>query len=78
MAATDPGSNLFFVDAQYFERFGIEDNSPERLFRPFNFSPALGPEDLHLLMTEDGRAKPPAEDILLPEVRIPKRFRFDR
>jgi hypothetical protein len=78
VAANDPGSNLFFVDARYFERFGIRDNSPERLFRPFNFTPALGPQDLHVVMTEDGRAKPPAEDIVLDEVRIPKRFRFDR
>jgi len=27
------GPNAFFVDAQYFERFGIEDNSPEALFK---------------------------------------------
>ena len=26
------GPNAFFVEAQYFERFGIEDNSPEALF----------------------------------------------
>ena len=24
--------NAFFVDAQYFERFGIEDNSPEKIW----------------------------------------------
>jgi len=78
VAANEVGSNLFFVDGQYYERFGIEDNSPERLFRPFNFDPPLGPQDLHLVMTEDGRAKPPAEDIVLDEVRIQKRFRFDR
>jgi hypothetical protein len=26
--------NLFFVDAPYFERFGLEDNSPMRLYQP--------------------------------------------
>ena len=28
------GLNLFFVDAQYFPSFGIEDNSPTTLYRP--------------------------------------------
>ncbi len=78
VAANEVGSNLFFVDAQYYERFGIKDNSPERLFRPFNFDAPLSPDDLHLVMTKDHRAKPPAEDITLDEVRIEKRFRFDR
>ena len=78
VAANELGANLFFVDARYYERFGIEDNSPERLFVPFNYDLALGPEHLHLVMTEDHRAKPPAEDITIDEVRIPKRFRFDR
>ncbi len=78
VGANEVGSNLFFVDARYYERFGIQDNSPERLFRPLRLYPTVGPEDLHVLMTEDGRAKPPAEDIVLDEVRIPKRFRFDR
>lgn len=78
VAANEVGSNLFFVDSQYFDRFGIRDNSPERLFRPFNFDEPLGSEDLHLVMTADGRAQPPAEDIVLDEVRIEKRFRFDR
>lgn len=30
------GPNVFFVDKQYFDRFGIEDNSPVTLYRtPF-------------------------------------------
>ena len=28
------GGNAFFVDAQYYPLFGLEDNSPETLFRP--------------------------------------------
>jgi hypothetical protein len=31
------GNNLFFVDRQYYERFGLEDNSPERFYHPPNF-----------------------------------------
>ena len=27
------GNNLFFVDTQYYERFGLKDNSPERFYR---------------------------------------------
>jgi hypothetical protein len=32
------GNNLIFVDAQYYPLFGLEDNSPERFYRP----PAFG------------------------------------
>ncbi|MCG6919905.1 MAG: hypothetical protein LJF15_02300 [Acidobacteria bacterium] len=78
VAANELGANLFFVDSRYYERFNIKDNSPERLFVPFNYDVALGPEHFDLVMTEDHRAKPPAEDITIDEVRIPKRFRFDR
>ena len=28
------GPNVFFVDEKYFARFGIEDNSPAKLFKP--------------------------------------------
>jgi hypothetical protein len=31
------GNNLFFVDRQYYDRFGLEDNSPERFYRPPDF-----------------------------------------
>jgi hypothetical protein len=34
------GPNAFFVDAKYFERFGIEDNSPEALFKMKPAEPA--------------------------------------
>jgi hypothetical protein len=78
VAVSDPGINLFFVDARYYDRFGIKDNSPERFYRPYGFVAALGPEDLSQVMSPDGQALPPAEDILLPEVRIEKRYRLDR
>ena len=31
------GSNLFFVDRKYFDRFELEDNAPERFYRPPDF-----------------------------------------
>ena len=67
------GINLFFVDRRYYPRFGIRDNSPSALFRPYNLGPTYSPEDIRA-----GTAPPPAEDIVMPEVRIWKRYRFDR
>jgi hypothetical protein len=78
VAVNERGINLFFVDDRYYKRFGIKDNSPEKLFRPYNYNRPLGPQDLHQIMSEDRRALPPAEDIVLDEVRIQKRFRLDR
>ena len=34
---TKAGINLFFVDQTYYDRFGIEDNSPAKLYRPPSF-----------------------------------------
>lgn len=31
------GSNLFFVDSKYYNRFKLKDNSPERFYHPPNF-----------------------------------------
>jgi hypothetical protein len=52
------GPNVFFVEAQYYERFGIEDNSPKKIFNylPEDFlknrkgggTPVLGPKNLLL------------------------------
>jgi len=75
VAVNSPGINLFFVDAQYFERFGIRDNSPRRFYRSRT---PLGPDDLGLVMAPDGRAVAPAEDLVFDEIQIPKRFRLDR
>lgn len=36
------GNNLFFVDRQYYPRFGLKDNSPERFYRPPNFGVEKG------------------------------------
>jgi hypothetical protein len=78
VAVNERGINLFFVDARYYGRFAIKDNSPQRLFRPYNYNRPLGPQDLHQIMSEDRRALPPAVDIVQDEVRIEKRFRLDR
>jgi hypothetical protein len=65
------GNNLFFVDAPYFPRFGIRDNSPERFYHP----PAFG-------LTTGGRApngrglppSPPGSELEWEAFRIPKRM----
>lgn len=31
------GNNIFFVDRQYYDRFGIEDNSPDKIYTPTVF-----------------------------------------
>ena len=72
VGATYRGINLFFVDARYFARFGIADNSPAALYRPLNFRGTLDPQAIR----QDGL--PSSEDLVLPETVVPKRFRFDR
>jgi hypothetical protein len=73
------GVNLFFVDAIYFDRFGIGDNSPERLYRPYRGTYQVAPDRLSLLVDEDGRPQPPQDhDLVWDEVRIEKRFLIDR
>jgi hypothetical protein len=73
VATNSRGVNLFFVDRQYYARFGIADNSPAAFFRPYNLGPTFSPEDI-----KAGTAPPPSEDIVMDEVRIEKRYRFDR
>jgi hypothetical protein len=67
------GVNLFFVDRTYYPRFGLRDNSPARFFRPYNFGTPFAPEDIAA-----GTAPPRPRDLVLDEVRIKKKFRFDR
>ena len=56
------GVNLFFVDAKYFPLFGIEDNSPERFYRPPQFGLESGGR------APNGRGAPPYES--KPELTI--------
>ncbi|MEN8180943.1 MAG: hypothetical protein ABFS46_00250, partial [Myxococcota bacterium] len=37
------GPNAFFVDARYYDRFGISDNSPEAMFTMWKLSPESPP-----------------------------------
>ncbi|HRY30666.1 MAG TPA: hypothetical protein P5079_11600 [Elusimicrobiota bacterium] len=63
---TSRGSNLFFVDKKYFERFKLADNSPAKLYRPQkDFTPETAPT-------------PTGEDLVVPEFRIKKEWIFDR
>ncbi len=67
------GYNLFFVDRQYYGRFGLSDNSPAALYRPNNFRLSYSLEDLRR-----GTRPAPAPDIVMDEVRIRKKFCLDR
>lgn len=73
VGVTERGVNLFFVDRQYSARFGMGDNSPARLFRPYNYVRVYREADLR-----SGVVPPPSPDLLLEPQRIEKRLRFDR
>ena len=69
------GPNAFFVDAQYYDRFGIEDNSPSKMYREL-------PDD----MKNDPRAEHGHHGVPWPEGKdkliyknlvIEKKFIFD-
>jgi hypothetical protein len=60
------GPNCFFVDAQYYDRFGIKDNEPAKIFTMWQAPP--GPTEF-----------PPGEDTLKwGAFEIQKKIHFDR
>jgi hypothetical protein len=60
------GPNCFFVDAQYYDRFGIEDNAPAKIFTMWQAPP--GPTEF-----------PPGKDTLKwGAFEIQKKIHFDR
>ena len=58
---TRNGVNLFFVERRYFDAFGLDDNAPERLYRP----PQYGRE--HGGRAPNGRGWPPFESFTVDE-----------
>jgi hypothetical protein len=66
------GPNLFFVDAKYFDRFGIEDNSPAKMISPKvrEVSEMQEPADLSALLGDPV--------LQWKELRIEKKFILDR
>jgi len=70
------GPNLIFVDEKYYDRFGIEDNSPSALYR------ALPAELMNAQSVRSGREGvpwPPGQDKLVWEnLVIEKKFILDR
>jgi len=70
------GNNAFFVDGQYYDRFAIADNAPEKLFHANPLAAALldrSPQG------RDGVPFSPGNDVLHWDAfDIPKKFRFDR
>ena len=70
-------NDAIFVDAKYFDRFGIDDNSPAKLFH----SPTNGWWE-HINRAPQGRGNTPfkpGNDVLhVGSKTIPKKFRVDR
>lgn len=70
------GGNVFFVAKEYFPLFGIEDNSPEKLFRP----PADWVKALDT--SPQGRNGVPFDEksryLTYKDLKIEKKFIFDR
>jgi len=65
------GNNLFFVDRQYYARFGLKDNSPERFYRPPSFGVEKGGR------APNGRGSPRFEtrpELVWKKLVIPKKI----
>ena len=62
------GPNMFFVDAQYFDRFGIEDNSPQAL---------MSPELKKIIETQGVEPKLGKPFLRWKDLRIEKKLRHD-
>ncbi len=70
------GPNVFFVDAKYYDRFGIEDNSPINMYR--KLSDALMERSI-VKMGRDGVPWSEGKDTLTwKELVIEKKFILDR
>ena len=70
------GPNVFFVAEEYFDRFGIADNSPSALYRPLP-PKALAKDDLK--WGRNGIPWPKGKDELTwKNLVIEKKFLFDR
>jgi len=71
------GPNIFFVDEKYFERFGIEDNSPVKLFKP-------APDEVLAKWKAKAQGRdgvPFSEEnryLIWENLKIEKKFIFDR
>ena len=76
--ANASGTNLFFVDADLYDRFGIRDNSPLLLYRPSRTLPQIPPTRVRDWMGPGGEPLPPQPPRLFVEnVRIPRDYVFD-
>ncbi len=68
------GFNLFFVDREYYPRFGIKDNSASALYKKWQ------PQADQWNRDPQGRGDAPFENPFLDsgQIEIPKKFIFDR
>ncbi len=74
--ANRAGTNLFLVEARYFSRFGIEDNTPWRLYRRCSTLPVILPSLLWEHLQQDGRPRPFLNDadLVVKNVRVPRTY----
>jgi len=81
---TDLGNNAIFVDRKYYDRLGIEDNSPEALYKLPKYGKSGrapnggGHPQMDAEYEVDGIKKRRFKDHLeWKEIKIPKKFRHD-
>ena len=66
------GPNLFFVDRKYYDRFGIEDNSPAKM---------MSPKVREIVELREKQGTPPnigKPHLVWDELKIEKQWRLDR
>jgi hypothetical protein len=73
--ANQAGTNLFFVEAQYLKRFGVDDNSPWHLYRGCKALPQILPSQVWDYVKENGQPMAPSDgDLVVNNVHIPRTY----
>ena len=76
--ANSSGTNLFFVDASYYDRLGIGDNNPLLLYRGCEALPQILPARIRDWIGPGGEPLPPQEpELIVEDVRVPRAFVLD-
>jgi len=76
--ADSSGTNLFFVAADLYDRFGLQDNDPRRLYYPSPSLPQIPPVNVRDWIGPGGEPLPPqAQELVVENVRIPRTYVFD-
>lgn len=75
--ANQNGTNLFFVEKRLASRFSVPENPPVVLYHRHASLPMIPAATIWLHVDEDFRPRDGGGDLVVPEVRVPRRFRFD-